>query len=73
MEAVAARIFEQCRGPLADVDAAFVLAFSIIMLHTDHHNPSVERKMTKNDFIVNLKTSTAAETSRTVSLRSVRS
>ena len=34
-------------------DTAFVLAFSIIMLNTDAHNPSIreERKMTKQGFL----------------------
>ena len=54
MEAVADQIYRQVGGPLNSCDAAFVLAFSVIMLHTDHHNPSVERKMQKQDFIVNL-------------------
>jgi brefeldin A-resistance guanine nucleotide exchange factor 1 len=35
---------------LADADSTFVLAFSIILLNTDQHNPQVRRKMTKEDF-----------------------
>jgi Sec7-like guanine-nucleotide exchange factor len=31
-------------------DAAYVLAFSIIMLHTDMYNPTVKKKMTFDDF-----------------------
>ena len=54
MEAVAEQIYRQIDAPLKSSDAAFVLAFSVIMLHTDHHNPSVERKMQKEDFILNL-------------------
>eukprot|EP00126_Sphaerothecum_destruens_P015805 Sdes_comp9851_c0_seq1m1396 len=34
-------------------DTAYVLAFSIIMLNTDLHNPNVKRKMTKDEFIRN--------------------
>ncbi|KAF8807560.1 hypothetical protein BYT27DRAFT_7138610 [Phlegmacium glaucopus] len=34
-------------------DNAYVLAFSLIMLHTDAFNPSNKRKMTKQDYIKN--------------------
>ncbi|EGD75298.1 cytohesin 2 [Salpingoeca rosetta] len=34
-------------------DTAFILAFSIMMLHTDLHNPSNVRKMTLNEFVRN--------------------
>lgn len=34
-------------------DTAYVLAFSIIMLNTDAHNPSIKRKMTREQFIKN--------------------
>lgn len=34
-------------------DNAYVLAFSLIMLHTDVFNPSNKRKMTKQDYIKN--------------------
>lgn len=36
-------------------DTAYVLAFSVIMLNTDQHNPSVKNKMTKEGFIRNNK------------------
>ena len=32
-------------------DAAYVLSFAIMMLHTDLHNPSVKRHMTKKDWL----------------------
>ena len=37
-------------------DTVFILAFAIIMLHTDLHNPHVkqERKMKLKDFVKNL-------------------
>mmetsp|Transcript_656 Transcript_656/g.1354 ORF Transcript_656/g.1354 Transcript_656/m.1354 type:complete len:1023 (-) Transcript_656:40-3108(-) len=38
---------------LRSADAAFVLAFSVVMLNTDLHNSSVRRKMTLEDFIRN--------------------
>jgi hypothetical protein len=53
MQAFAARFFEQCPGPLADKDAAFVLAYSVIMLHTDAHSKKIRRKMTKEEFVRN--------------------
>eukprot|EP01113_Clastostelium_recurvatum_P040797 TRINITY_DN638_c0_g1_i7.p1 TRINITY_DN638_c0_g1~~TRINITY_DN638_c0_g1_i7.p1 ORF type:complete len:1001 (+),score=251.77 TRINITY_DN638_c0_g1_i7:178-3180(+) len=34
-------------------DAVYVLAFSVLMLHTDAHNPSIKKKMTKAEFIRN--------------------
>lgn len=41
------------RGPLASPSATFVLAFSIIMLNTDAHNPQVAKKMSLEEFIRN--------------------
>eukprot|EP00124_Ichthyophonus_hoferi_P000990 Ihof_evm2s44 gene=Ihof_evmTU2s44 len=40
-------------APFADVDTAYILAYSCIMLNTDAHNPNVKRKMTKEGFIRN--------------------
>lgn len=37
-------------GEIENQDAAFVLAFSVIMLNTDQHNPQVRRRMTLEDF-----------------------
>jgi Sec7-like guanine-nucleotide exchange factor len=34
-------------------DTAFVLAFSLIMLNTDLHNPNVKHRMTKAAFLRN--------------------
>jgi brefeldin A-inhibited guanine nucleotide-exchange protein len=34
-------------------DAAYILAYSAIMLNTDAHNPQVKKRMTKADFIKN--------------------
>lgn len=36
-------------------DHPYILAFSLIMLHTDAFNPSNKRKMTKADYIKNTK------------------
>jgi hypothetical protein len=35
------------------VDQAYILAFSLIMLHTDAFNKSNKRKMTKADYVKN--------------------
>jgi brefeldin A-inhibited guanine nucleotide-exchange protein len=37
----------------ASADTAYILAYSIIMLNTDLHNPHIRRKMTLEDFIRN--------------------
>jgi brefeldin A-inhibited guanine nucleotide-exchange protein len=34
-------------------DTAYVLAYSLIMLNTDAHNPNVKKKMSLHDFIRN--------------------
>ncbi|KAN0023237.1 hypothetical protein ACTFIU_011404 [Dictyostelium citrinum] len=34
-------------------DAVYVLAFSVIMLNTDAHNPNIKKKMTKAEFLRN--------------------
>jgi brefeldin A-inhibited guanine nucleotide-exchange protein len=37
----------------ANADTAYVLAYSVIMLNTDLHNPQVKKRMTKQEFIRN--------------------
>ncbi|KAJ7781264.1 hypothetical protein B0H16DRAFT_1497677 [Mycena metata] len=39
--------------PFANADTAYVLAYSVILLNTDHYNPQVKKRMTKTDFIKN--------------------
>lgn len=55
MEKFAERFTEQNSGVFPTADVAFILAFSIIMLNTDLHNPAIkeERRMTKEGFIRN--------------------
>ncbi|KAH7442896.1 hypothetical protein KP509_02G006600 [Ceratopteris richardii] len=53
LEAFAGRYYEQSNQILADKDAAFLLAYSLIMLNTDQHNSQVKKKMTEEDFIKN--------------------
>ena len=49
MEKFAERYTMQNPNVFPTADAAFILAFSIIMLNTDLHNPAIkeERRMTK--------------------------
>ncbi|OWZ09970.1 LOW QUALITY PROTEIN: Brefeldin A-inhibited guanine nucleotide-exchange protein [Phytophthora megakarya] len=56
MEKFAERFFNSCPpGLFPSADTAFILAFSIIMLQTDLHNPSIaeEKKMDKSGFLRN--------------------
>ncbi|KAJ7276370.1 sec7 guanine nucleotide exchange factor [Mycena haematopus] len=39
--------------PFANADGAYVLAYSVILLNTDHYNPQVKKRMTKADFVKN--------------------
>jgi brefeldin A-resistance guanine nucleotide exchange factor 1 len=41
--------------PIADANVACVLAYSIVMLHTDQHNPQVRRRMTFEDYARNVR------------------
>lgn len=43
--------WQQRACPFRDEDAAFVFAFSVIMLTTNLHNPNVKDKMTKQQFL----------------------
>ncbi|KAJ3544942.1 hypothetical protein NMY22_g2621 [Coprinellus aureogranulatus] len=53
MEAFSSR-YSECNPTLfADKDHGYVLAFSLIMLHTDAFNPSNRSKMTKADYVKN--------------------
>lgn len=57
MEAFAKEYYRQAEGhhPFVETDAAFILAFSIIMLNTDLHNPQIreDKRMKKSDFVRN--------------------
>jgi brefeldin A-inhibited guanine nucleotide-exchange protein len=55
MEKFAERYTTQNPEVFPTADAAFILAFSIIMLNTDLHNPAIkeERRMTKEGFVRN--------------------
>ncbi|EDQ86494.1 uncharacterized protein MONBRDRAFT_33770 [Monosiga brevicollis MX1] len=53
MEKFAARYYElhKAQGVFASADAAYVLAFSVIMLTTDLHSSKVKNKITKEGFL----------------------
>lgn len=55
MEKFAERFTEQNPDVFPSADVAFILAFSIIMLNTDLHNPAIkeERRMTREGFVRN--------------------
>lgn len=53
MEKYASRYCECNPGIFANADAAYVLAYSSIMLHTDAHNATIKQKMNKEEFIRN--------------------
>ncbi|KAF9270381.1 hypothetical protein L218DRAFT_888854 [Marasmius fiardii PR-910] len=53
MEAFASRYYESHSGLFTSEDHPYILAFSLIMLHTDAFNKSNKRKMTKADYIKN--------------------
>jgi len=55
MEKFAERFCACNPGVFPSADTAFILAYSIIMLHTDAHNPNIkpEKKMTKDSFLRN--------------------
>lgn len=49
----AERYVEQNPNVFANADTGYVLAYSVIMLNTDLHNPQVKRRMTKEEFLKN--------------------
>eukprot|EP01137_Pigoraptor_chileana_P023429 Opistho-2@89685 len=53
MERFASRYHGENPAVFVNADTAYVLAFSVVMLNTDLHNPSVKNKMTKDGFIRN--------------------
>eukprot|EP00217_Crustomastix_stigmatica_P006110 CAMPEP_0183807166 /NCGR_PEP_ID=MMETSP0803_2-20130417/40777_1 /TAXON_ID=195967 /ORGANISM="Crustomastix stigmata, Strain CCMP3273" /LENGTH=1848 /DNA_ID=CAMNT_0026051939 /DNA_START=183 /DNA_END=5729 /DNA_ORIENTATION=+ len=53
MEKFAERFCKCNPDAFKTADTAFVLAYSVIMLNTDAHNPQVKNKMTKAEFLKN--------------------
>ncbi|CAG8736358.1 4176_t:CDS:2, partial [Cetraspora pellucida] len=53
IEAFAKRYHESNPDLFPSADTSYILAFSLLMLHTDAYNKSVRRKMTKEEFVKN--------------------
>jgi len=53
MECFAERFHTTSPGIFPDADTAYLLAFSLIMLNTDLHNPAIKHKMSKKAFVAN--------------------
>jgi len=53
MEKFAERYLKCNPNSFKSADVAYVLAYSVIMLNTDLHNPQVKKKMTKEGFLKN--------------------
>jgi len=53
MEKFAERYVRCNPDSFKSADVAYVLAYSVIMLNTDAHNPMVKKKMSKEDFLRN--------------------
>ena len=53
MEKFAERFTLHNPGVFPSADTAFILAFAVIMLQTDLHNPNIkpEKKMTEDSFV----------------------
>jgi brefeldin A-inhibited guanine nucleotide-exchange protein len=49
----AARYLQGNPATFKSADTAYVLAYSVIMLNTDQHNPQVKKRMSKEDFVKN--------------------
>lgn len=51
MEKFAERYCWDNPGAFASADGPYLLAFALIMLNTDAHNPRAEKKLTCKDFV----------------------
>ena len=51
MEKFAERFCRDNPGAFPSADAAYILAFALIMLNTDAHNPQAEKKIARSDFV----------------------
>ena len=51
MEKLAERYCRDNPGAFASADGAYLLAFALIMLNTDAHNPHADRKLSAQDFV----------------------
>ncbi|GAM28834.1 hypothetical protein SAMD00019534_120100 [Acytostelium subglobosum LB1] len=53
MECFAIKYHQDNPGKFADSDTAYLLAFALILLNTDAHNPAIKYKMSKKVFVQN--------------------
>ncbi|EFA76525.1 pleckstrin domain-containing protein [Heterostelium album PN500] len=53
MESFAMKYHNDNPGKFTDSDTAYLLAFSLILLNTDAHNPAIKNKMSKRVFVQN--------------------
>ena len=51
-------------GRFSSADTAYVLAYSVIMLNSDQHNPQVKNRMTKEEFFRNNRSDQRAQCTR---------
>ena len=51
MEKFAERYCRDNEGAFASADGPYLLAFALIMLNTDAHNPRAEKKLSCDDFV----------------------
>ncbi|KAK2645141.1 hypothetical protein Ddye_020336 [Dipteronia dyeriana] len=71
MEKFAERYCADNPGLFKNADTAYVLAYAVIMLNTDAHNPMVWPKMSKSDFVRMNATDDAEECAPTVLLEEI--
>ncbi|KAI9192745.1 hypothetical protein LWI28_027306 [Acer negundo] len=71
MEKFAERYCADNPGLFKNADTAYVLAYAVIMLNTDAHNPMVWPKMSKSDFVRINATDDAEECAPTVLLEEI--
>ena len=55
MEKFAEQYHQHNPGMFSSADTAYVLAYSVILLNSDAHNPQVKKRMTKEEFFRNCK------------------
>ena len=58
MEKFAEQYHKHNPGVFSTADTAYVLAYSVILLNSDAHNPQVKKRMTKEEFFKNCRSAT---------------
>ncbi|KAH0787852.1 Sec7 domain containing protein [Histomonas meleagridis] len=62
---------EQNPDSFPSADAAYILAFAIVMLNSDLHNPNVKNRMSSTDFVNNIKGALPPDTISDETLQSI--